>query len=231
MAQQDRLAFAPSAVAMGRSGHFERARRLMVERDLAGRGVRDPRVLAAMATVPREFFVEPQYAADAYADRPLPIGNGQTISQPLIVALMAEALALRPTDRVLEVGTGSGYAAAVIALLAAEVHTVERHEALAGSARRRLAEFGQHDVQVHVGDGTLGWPPAAPYDAVLVSAGGVWLPEPLVDQVAVGGRLVIPLGREDGCQRLYRLRRQAPGWWAREDLGGVRFVPLVGAGS
>src|SRR4051812_32361416 len=180
MAQQDRVRLAPPPPTAVPGGGFERARRWMVDHDLAGRGVRDPRVLAAMAAVPRERFVDPTHAADAYADRPLPIGEGQTISQPLIVALMAEALALRPDDRVLEVGAGSGYAAAVLGLLAAEVHTVERHEALAGLARRRLEELGQRRVHVHAGDGTGGWPDAAPYDAVLVSAGGAWLPEPLV---------------------------------------------------
>jgi protein-L-isoaspartate(D-aspartate) O-methyltransferase len=229
MAQQDHVVLAQPQDGGAHGGGFETARRRMVDDDLAGRGVRDPRVLAAMAAVPRERFVEPRHAAEAYADRPLPIGDGQTISQPLIVALMAEALALRPGDRVLEVGTGSGYAAAVLGLLAGEVHTVERHPALAATARARLAGLGYHRVHVHDGDGTRGWTAAAPYDAVLVSAGGALLPEPLVEQVGVGGRLIIPLGAEEGCQRLYRFRRLAAGRWARDDLGAVRFVPLVGA--
>jgi protein-L-isoaspartate(D-aspartate) O-methyltransferase len=228
MAQQDHALVQPrNGGAHG--GGFERARQRMVDKDLAGRGVRDPRVLAAMAAVPRERFVDAQHAAEAYADRPLPIGDGQTISQPLIVALMAEALALRPTDRVLEVGTGSGYAAAVLGLVAAEVHTVERHPGLAGTARARLIELGYPRVHVHEGDGTRGWAPAAPYDAVVVAAGGAFLPEALVDQVAVGGRLIIPLGPQQGCQRLYRFRHLARGRWARDDMGGVRFVPFVGA--
>ena len=234
MAQPDRAAVAqPEATLDNRAtvdGGFVRARRRMVERDLVTRGVRDARVLAAMAAVPRERFVDPHHAAEAYADRPLPIGSGQTISQPLIVAMMAEALTLGPTDRVLEVGTGSGYAAAVLSLLAAEVHTVERHADLAEPAARRLAELGYRRVRVHTGDGTQGWPPAAPYDAVLVSAGAAHLPEPLVAQLVVGGRLVVPLDSAEGWQRLYRLRRLKPGRWARDDLGGVRFVPLVGAG-
>jgi protein-L-isoaspartate(D-aspartate) O-methyltransferase len=234
MAQPDRLAVgqpgAPIDAGGAVDGSFVRARRRMVERDLVARGVGDARVLAAMAAVPRERFVDGQHAGEAYADRPLPIGSGQTISQPLIVAMMAEALALRPTDRVLEVGTGSGYAAAVMSLLAAEVHTIERHADLAGPAAHRLAELGYRRVHVHTGDGTQGWPQAAPYDAVLVSCGAAHLPEPLVAQLVVGGRLVVPLDRAEGWQRLYRLRRLKPGRWARDDLGGVRFVPLVGAG-
>ena len=191
MAQPDRVAVAQPEATLGNraavDGGFVRARRRMVERDLVTRGVRDARVLAAMAAVPRERFVDPHHAAEAYADRPLPIGSGQTISQPLIVAMMAEALTLGPTDRVLEVGTGSGYAAAVLSLLAAEVHTVERHADLAEPAARRLAELGYRRVHVHTGDGTQGWPPAAPYDAVLVSAGAAHLPEPLVDSTGGGG--------------------------------------------
>jgi protein-L-isoaspartate(D-aspartate) O-methyltransferase len=214
---------------------FGRARLSMVDNDLERRGVRDPRVLEAMATVPRELFVDDRQAGHAYEDRPLPIGQGQTISQPLIVALMVEALELSPADRVLEIGTGSGYAAAVASLLAASVHTVERHGALAEAAERRLAGLGFTRVRVRAGDGTRGWPEAAPFDAILVSAGGTELPEPLVDQLAVGGRMVIPLGSQETWQRLYRLRRRAPGYWSRDDLGAVRFVPLVagpaGAGT
>jgi protein-L-isoaspartate(D-aspartate) O-methyltransferase len=201
----------------------------MVDNDLHARGVRDPRVLEAMSTLPRERFVGPALRDEAYSDRPLPIGHGQTISQPLIVAMMVEALELRPSDRVLEVGTGSGYAAAVAALLARSVDTVERYADLADGAAARLRALGFRNVSVHVGDGTFGWMPGAPYDAVLVSAGGTALPEPLVDQLAVGGRLVIPLGATEGWQRLYRLRRHAKGHWTRDDLGAVRFVPLVSA--
>jgi len=238
MAQSDRGSLADPDVAFddrspvgddGTDGRLARARRRMIEHDLAGRGVRDPRVLAAMAAVPRERFVDRLHTAEAYADRPLPIGRGQTISQPLIVAMMAEALSLRPTDRVLEIGTGSGYAAAVLGLLAAEVHTVERHAELARSAAGRLADLGHRRVHVHAGDGTQGWAAAAPYDAVVVSAGAGHLPEALVDQLVVGGRMVVPLDAAEGWQRLYRLRRLQRGRWTRDDLGGVRFVPLVGA--
>lgn len=205
------------------------ARLQMIDNDLHGRGVRDPRVLEAMSRIPRERFVDYALRNEAYADRPLPIGHGQTISQPLIVAMMVEALELRPADRLLEVGTGSGYAAAVAGLLARSVDTVERYPDLAEEAAARLQVLGLRNVSVHSGDGTFGWIPGAPYDAILVSAGGTALPEALVDQLAVGGRLVIPLGSSEGWQRLYRLRRRAKGRWTRDDLGAVRFVPLVSA--
>lgn len=215
-------------VARTDADRFAQARRLMVERDVRARGVTDEAVLAAMVEVPREAFVEAELAWAAYDDHPLPIGHGQTISQPFIVAAMAEALQLRPTDRVLEVGSGSGYAAAVLSRLAAHVVGIERFAELVEVARPRLARLGYDNVELHAGDGTAGWPPAAPYDAILVSAGGALLPEPLVDQLAVGGRIVIPLGPTEGSQQLYRLRRLAPGRWQRDDLGSVRFVPLVG---
>ena len=205
---------------------LERAR--MVADDLARRGVRDERVLAAMGEVPREAYVPKAERARAYADRPLPIGSDQTISQPYVVAVMAEALELAPDDRVLEIGTGSGYAAAVLGRLAAEVVTVERLPELAEVAARRLADAGADDVVVRVGDGTLGWPELAPYDAVVVTAGGPEVPTALVDQLASGGRLVAPVGPL-GAQRLVRVRKGADGDLHREDLGGVAFVPLIGA--
>jgi protein-L-isoaspartate(D-aspartate) O-methyltransferase len=207
---------------------LETARRRMVEQHLIGRGIADPRVIRAMATVPRERFVAPEQAAFAYEDEALAIGEGQTISQPYIVARMAEALALAPTDRVLEIGTGSGYAAAVLAEIAAEVYTVERIAALADRAWRRLAGLGYARVRVRVGDGTLGWPEHAPYDAIVATAGGPDVPEALLDQLAIGGRLVMPVGPLFSGQRLVRVVREL-GSYRRQDLEPVAFVPLVGA--
>ncbi len=198
----------------------------MVERDLRARGIDDERVLAAMAEVPRERFVPVDLVEHAHDDRALPIGGGQTISQPYIVALTVEALELGPGDRVLEIGTGSGYAAAVLSRVANRVWTVERLPELAREAARRLAELGYDNVEVVCADGTLGWPPAAPYDAIAVAAAGPRVPTALVEQLAEGGRLVMPL--EDGFgQELVRLTRRGDGL-EREDLGPVRFVPLVG---
>jgi len=208
---------------------FDDARRRMVETQLARRGVRDPAVLAAMGMVPRETFVPAPLAADAYDDGPLPIGEGQTISQPYIVALMTEALRLASGDRVLEIGTGSGYAAAVLAEIAAEVYTIERLAPLAESARRRLAELGYATVHVRCGDGTLGWPEHAPYDAIVVTAGGPEVPKALLDQLAVGGRLVMPVGGSPRAQHLVRVVRRATDDYGYEDLGDVAFVPLIGA--
>lgn len=200
----------------------------MVERHLAGRGIADPTVLAAMAEVPREAFVPTLERAVAYADRALPIGAGQTISQPYIVALMTEALELGPEDRVLEVGTGSGYAAAVLARCCGHVVTVERIASLAASAAEVLARLGFDAVEVHVADGTLGWPESGPYDGIVVTAGGPEVPPSLLAQLAPGGRLVMPVGPE-GAQRLVRVRRTAAGEvLPAEDLGGVAFVPLIG---
>ena len=203
-------------------------RRTMVERQIAARGITDERVLAAMARVPREAFLPEEMAEFAYEDTPLPIEADQTISQPFIVALMCEALELGPDARVLEVGTGSGYAAAVLAELAREVYTVERHEVLAALARRRLAGLGYANVHVLHGDGSRGWPEHAPYDGIVVAAGGPAVPPPLREQLAVGGRLVIPVGEEVHLQELVRVRRRSATEYATEHLGGVRFVPLVG---
>ena len=207
---------------------FDTARQAMVERQIAGRGLRDERVLEAMRTVPREEFVPEPLADLAHDDTPLPIGEEQTISQPYVVALMAEALELRPEDRVLEIGAGSGYAAAVLARLAGEVWAVERHASLAREAAERLARLGIQNVHVIQGDGTLGLPEHAPYDAIVVAAGGPDVPPALLDQLAEGGRLVIPIGPEPRMQELVRVRRQ-DGHTVREDLGPVRFVPLIGA--
>jgi protein-L-isoaspartate(D-aspartate) O-methyltransferase len=205
------------------------ARAHMVRTQIAGRGVRDPAVLEAMRSVPREAFLPPELEEFAYADAPLPIERGQTISQPYIVALMAAAAKLRPGDRVLEVGTGTGYAAAILGRIAREVYTIERHEELAQVAARRLSELGFANVTVRHGDGTLGWPEHAPYEAIVVAAGGPKVPEALLDQLAPGGRLVIPVGEGREVQQLLRVVRQADGALRREDLGGVRFVPLIGA--
>jgi protein-L-isoaspartate(D-aspartate) O-methyltransferase len=199
----------------------------MVERHIAGRGISDEAVLAAMGTVPREKFVPGDLASQAYSDRPLPIGAGQTISQPYVVAMMAAAAAIGPADRVLEIGTGSGYGAAVLGCIGAEVWTVERHDELARTAERRLGRLGFGNVHVVTGDGTLGWPDAAPYDAIVVTAGGPDVPEALRAQLAEGGRLVIPIGTDRTNQRLIRERRVGDGYLV-DELGLVRFVPLVG---
>jgi protein-L-isoaspartate(D-aspartate) O-methyltransferase len=204
------------------------ARARMVERQIRARGVRDPRVLAALGAVPREQFLPAALAEFAYEDRPLPIEAGQTISQPYIVAVMAEALGLEPNDRVLEIGTGSGYAAAVLAHLAAEVYTIERHAVLASSARARLHQLGYANVVVHCGDGTLGWPEHAPFDAIVVAAGGPDVPRALLDQLAIGGRVVIPVGG-GRAQELVRVTRVGPSELQRDELGAVQFVPLIGA--
>ncbi len=196
-------------------------------RELRKLGVRADAVLRAMATVPRELFVPDEYQADAYRNSALPIGSGQTISQPLIVAQMAEALLLEPTDRVLEVGAGSGYMAAILSQIVREVYTIERLPDLAEAAAERLWKLNYANVCVRQGDGTLGWPERAPFDGVVVSAGGPQVPQALMDQLCVGGRLVIPLGETESVQELTRLIRRNAAIFDREDLGAVRFVPLV----
>jgi protein-L-isoaspartate(D-aspartate) O-methyltransferase len=208
--------------------HSEERRR-MVERHLVARGIHDAAVLDAMRAVPREAFIAAELAEFAYEDAPLPIDAGQTISQPYIVAAMTASLELHPQDRVLEIGTGSGYAAAVLSRIAAEVYTVERHEELALAAARRLRTLGYANVHVRHGDGTLGWAEHAPYDAIVVAAGGPEIPQALLDQLGVGGRLVIPIGPTPREQELVRVRRSTDGRYTREELGAVRFVPLVGA--
>jgi protein-L-isoaspartate(D-aspartate) O-methyltransferase len=206
---------------------YEAKRQWMVHAAIQSRGISDSLVLNAMRTVPRHEFVPPELAEFAYDDTPLPIGEGQTISQPYVVALMVEALRLKSNDRVLEIGTGSGYAAAIVSRIATEVYTVERHEALARLAQSRFAKLGYQNVHVLHGDGTLGWSEHAPYDAIVVTAGGPGLPEPLLWQLAKKGRLVIPVGAPDE-QMLLRVTREPGGKLRRESLGGVRFVPLIG---
>ncbi len=199
----------------------------MVRTQIEARGVRDPRVLEAMRRVPRHVFVPDAHRAEAYGDHPLPIGHGQTISQPFIVAYMTESLALAPESKVLEVGTGSGYQAAVLAHVAREVHTIERFPALAAAARARLASLGLGNVTVHVGDGTLGLPEHAPFDGILVAAAAPEVPQALLAQLVEGGRLVLPVGSR-GFQHLERWTRQDDGF-RREVLEPVAFVPLIGA--
>jgi protein-L-isoaspartate(D-aspartate) O-methyltransferase len=207
----------------------EEARAIMIREDLLGRGIKDAAVLRAMREVPREAFIAPELVAHAYDDRPLPIEEEQTISQPYIVAYMTEALELTPTDRVLEIGTGSGYAAAVLSRIVTTVYSVERLANLATNARERLAELGYSNIVVHEGDGTLGWPEHAPYDAIVVTAGAPKLPEPLLTQLAIGGRLVIPTGPTSFLQMLVRVRRLGENDYRSEELCPVRFVPLIGA--
>ncbi|MBC7158627.1 MAG: protein-L-isoaspartate(D-aspartate) O-methyltransferase [Porphyrobacter sp.] len=207
---------------------YRRRRQAMVRRQIAARGIGDPAVLAAMGEVPRERFVPESLAEFAYEDGPLPIAQGQTISQPYIVALMVEAAGVKPGDRVLEVGAGSGYAAAILSRIAGQVFAIERHEALAAEAAERLAALGYDNVRVIAGDGSGGLPAEAPFDAILVAAGGDRVPEPLKRQLAIGGRLVVPVGGED-AQTLRCITREGEEEWNEQSLGGVRFVPLVGA--
>ena len=200
----------------------------MVEAQIASRGIRDPGVLHAMRTVPRERFLDESQQDQAYDDGPLPIGEGQTISQPYVVALMTETVQPKPGNRALEVGTGSGYAAAVLATTVAEVYTIERLHGLAKKARQRLADLGYHNVHVLEGDGTLGWPEHAPYDAIIVTAGGPRVPPALLEQLAVGGRLIMPVGTGHRFQHLVRVTRTAADKYEHEDLEDVAFVPLIG---
>ena len=207
---------------------FEHERERMVAEQLEARGIEDAGVLAAMRQVPRHLFVDPELQDRAYEDTPLPIGERQTISQPYMVALMSETLALRPGERVLEVGTGSGYQAAVLAELGAVVISLERLPMLAERARRVLGALGYLErVTVEVADGSLGWPAGAPYDAVVVTAAAPAIPRPLVPQLGPGGRLVLPMGEEE-MQTLVRIRR-GPEGLVEDCLGACRFVPLRGS--
>jgi protein-L-isoaspartate(D-aspartate) O-methyltransferase len=203
------------------------ARRRMVEQQITGRGVTDPRVVKAMQAVPRHLFVEQGLEDQAYSDFPLPIGHKQTISQPFIVAVMTEALQLDGEERVLEIGTGSGYQAAVLAQLVRHVYTVERISDLARTARKALDKSGAHNVHIKVDDGTCGWQDQAPFDAIITTAGAPEIPEALKEQLAVGGRLVIPVGSQ-GAQVLKRIKRVGDNHYEEESLLDCRFVPLIG---
>src|SRR5436190_5799376 len=207
---------------------FVSLREEMVEQDIAARDVRDELVLDAMRRVPRELFVPEKLREFAYEDSPLPIGAGQTISQPYIIAFMAEALMLKGGEKILEIGTGSGYAAAVLSEIAADVYTVERLDQLADSATARLAELGYRNVQVLHGDGTRGWPEHAPYDAIVVAARGPQVPESLTEQLEIGGRLVIPVGAGRRAQELVRVIRLSDTEYRSQHIADVRFVPLIG---
>lgn len=205
---------------------YDRARERMVQSQIEARGIKDPRVLDAMRQVPRHLFVPVDMRGSAYRDSPLPIGEGQTISQPYIVALMTEMLELSGEERVLEIGTGSGYQSAILSLLAREVYTVERLPNLAQRAEEVLRQLGYTNVHIRVGDGTLGWPEHAPYEAIIVTAASPEVPAPLLDQLADGGRLVAPVGPRWN-QTLVRVRREGDRF-RRERLTAVAFVPLVG---
>lgn len=209
--------------------NFLQRREAMVESHIARRGIRSPLVLDAMRTVPREAFLPENLRESAYHDEPLPIGEGQTISQPYIVALMMDALTLKGGERALEVGTGSGYAAAVLAQIASDVFTVERIGQLAEKAATLLSDLGYRNVHVRHADGTRGWVENEPYDAILVSAGGPEVPGSLKSQLNIGGRLVIPVGTDRQVQQLMRVTRISELRYKSEEIAKVRFVPLVGA--
>ena len=230
LARASLAVLAAAGSALGRnqaedSGGYTVAREKMVREQLVARGVRDARVLDAMGSVPRHEFVPSNRRDQAYEDRPLSIGHGQTISQPYMVAVMSELAELTPGEKVLEVGTGSGYQAAVLAALDVEVYSIEIVKPLAEQARTTLERVGFPKVHLRHGDGYRGWPEHAPFDAIVVTAAPAEVPEPLVEQLAVGGRLVIPVGR--GVQDLMVISKDADGT-RRERLFGVRFVPMTG---
>src|SRR5262245_31756591 len=208
---------------------LQRARQQMVERQLAGRGIHDARVLDAMREVPREAFVPPGSEEFAYDDGPLPIGAGQTISQPYVVALMIEAAAIRPGDCVLEVGAGSGYAAAVMSRIAHKVFAIERHASLGEEASRRFERLGYDNIELRIGDGSGGWPEAAPFEAILVAASAPRIPQALKEQLAIGGQLVLPVGHLLWRQTLRKITRSSANEYDEENLGAVAFVPLIGS--
>jgi protein-L-isoaspartate(D-aspartate) O-methyltransferase len=222
------LAFAPAAFPAQKADEsYAVARASMVERDLRGRGIRDPKVLEVMQTTPRHLFVPESYRREAYTDSPLPIGEGQTISQPYIVALMSELLALRGHEKVLEIGTGSGYQAAVLARLAKEVYTIEVVPGLATRATETLKRLGYTNIAVKGGDGFFGWPENAPFDAILITAAAEIIPDPLWGQLVEGGTLVMPLGEQKQTQKLIRVKK-VNGKRQIQTITDVLFVPMTG---
>jgi len=207
---------------------FQEQRQTMVARDIKGRGVKDRQVLAAMGKVPRHLLVDDRYRTSSYADHPLPIGEGQTISQPYVVALMTEALGLKATDRVLEIGTGSGYQAAVLAEIVKEVYSIEIRQGLAERAATRLKELGYAKVRVKYGDGYFGWEEQAPFDAIIITAAVNHIPPPLIRQLKAGGRLILPLGSTGFYQTLTLVTKGKGGELDVRQLDPVRFVPMTG---
>lgn len=207
---------------------FAAEREAMVERQIASRGITDPKILEAFRAVPREEFLSEEYRDLAYGDHPLPIEAGQTISQPYIVALMIKAAEVKPGDKVLEVGAGSGYAAAVISRIASEVIAIERQSELVEVASERMRRLGYDNVRIVEGDGTRGWPDDAPFDAILAAASGSHVPPPWVEQLAERGRIVMPVGDPGWVQKLVKVTKGPAGNLITEDLGAVRFVPLIG---
>jgi protein-L-isoaspartate(D-aspartate) O-methyltransferase len=206
---------------------YTNKRQAMIDLDIKGRGIKDKSVLEAMGKIPRELFVEESLRSRAYSDQPLPIGEGQTISQPYVVALMTEALRLKPSDRVLEIGTGSGYQAAVLAEIVKEVYTVEIRKTLAEAAARRLKALGYKNIEVKFGDGYFGWEEHAPFDAIIITASANHIPPPLIKQLKEGGRLILPLGSTLFYQTL-TLATKEKGELKMEQMGGVLFVPMIG---
>jgi protein-L-isoaspartate(D-aspartate) O-methyltransferase len=213
---------------MSKEYDFSAMRANMILTQLKERGIKDTAVLQAMNTIPRETFVSAPHKGMAYQDNPLPIPANQTISQPYVVALMISLLALKPDHRVLEVGTGSGYAAAILSQLVKTVYTIERHQTLIDYAQECLQTIGCENIYIHHGDGTQGWPEHAPYDGIIVAAGGPTIPTALRQQLAIGGRLIMPVGKEQRRQDLIRLTRISQDQFRKKNFGPVAFVPLIG---
>jgi protein-L-isoaspartate(D-aspartate) O-methyltransferase len=207
---------------------FERLRRNMVEKQLINRGIKDKKVIAAFREVPREKFVDDKYKASAYDDGPLPIGAGQTISQPYIVAMMIDSLNLNADDKVLEIGTGSGYAAAVLSKIVNEVYTIEKITQLANKAAGHFKKLNYNNIFIKVGDGTRGWPENAPYNGIVVSAAAPHVPDALIKQLTSPGKMIIPVGEKGGVQRLKLIKKSKKGKITEDNLDYVRFVPLIG---